>query len=61
MQITLCDKFKSLNPFVLRHETMQEVFLLIKRLNHIQTQSNEPTIQSNGDVIRRPASDDSWF
>ena len=61
MQITLCEKFKGLNPFILRSERMQEVFLLIKRLNNAQTQINEPTIQSNGDVIRRPASDDSWF
>lgn len=61
MQITLCEKFKGLNPFILRNERMQEVFLLIKRLNNAQTQINEPTIQSNGDVIRRPASDDSWF
>lgn len=61
LQITLCDKFKGLNPFILRHETMQEVFLLIKRLNNTQTQEND-TIQSfNGDVIRRPATDDSWF
>lgn len=61
MQITLCEKFKGLNPFILRSERMQEVFLLIKRLNNAQTQINEPTIQSNGDVIRRPALDDSWF
>lgn len=61
LQITLCDKFKGLNPFILRNETMQEVFLLIKRLNNAQKEINEPIIQSNGDVIRRPASDDSWF
>lgn len=61
LQITLCDKFKGLNPFILRHETMQEVFLLMKRLNSAQMQSNEPIQRLNGDVIRRPATDDSWF
>lgn len=61
LQITICDKFKGLNPFILRHETMQEVFLLIKRLNNTQTQENDHIQSCNGDVIRRPATDDSWF
>ena len=33
----------------------------MKRLNSAQTQSNEPIQRLNGDVIRRPATDDSWF
>lgn len=61
LQITLCDKFKGLNPFILRHETVKEVFLLIRRLNSVQDYGYEHVQGSKGEVIRRPASDDSWF
>lgn len=60
LQITLCEKFSGLTPFVLRRETMQEVFLLMKRFDSAQMQQKEPIHQSNNDVIRRPATDD-WF
>ena len=57
MNVNICERFTSLNPFDIRRKPAKEVFLLVKRLNEY----NRNNLSSNGKkIIRRPASD-TWF
>lgn len=57
MNMNICERFASLNPFDIRRKSAKEVFLLVKRLNEY----NRNNLNSSGKkIIRRPASD-TWF
>ncbi|RGT61655.1 hypothetical protein DWX17_21585 [[Clostridium] innocuum] len=61
MQDMLCTRYTGMNPLMLRKERSGEVFKLVKRiLDSIEV--NEEEIQNNNNrVIRRKATDDSWY
>ena len=55
MELTLCERFPSLNPFQIRKEKACEVFLLLRRLRNNNEKQHKKT-----NKIRRPAGD-NWF
>jgi len=55
MELTLADRFPSLNPLAIRREKAREVFVLLGRLVD-KGSRKEPARKK----IRRPAGDD-WF
>ena len=68
----LCSRYSSLNPFMIRREKSGEVFLLINRVMKQRKESEDlKTPLKKGDqvlydvkgnkIIRRPATDDSWY
>lgn len=68
----LCSRYSSLNPFMIRSEKSGEVFLLINRVMKQRKESEDlKTPLKKGDqvlydgkgnkIIRRPATDDSWY
>nr|DAM37046.1 MAG TPA: hypothetical protein [Caudoviricetes sp.] len=61
MQDMICTRYTGMNPLMLRKERSGEVFKLVRRiLDSIDT--NDEIIQNNSDrVIRRKATDDSWY
>lgn len=61
MQDMLCTRYTGMNPLMLRKERSGEVFKLVKRiLDSIEV--NEEELQNNTNrVIRRKATDDSWY
>ena len=55
--LTLCEKFPSLNPLEVRRAKAREIFLLLRRMN----KRKKPKTGRNGEqIIRRPAGD-NWF
>lgn len=65
---TLCQRYTSLTPFVVRKEKLGEVILLINRINEKNDTDNglekgdQVIHKSNGDVvIRRKATNDNWY
>lgn len=62
MQVSISDRFTSLNPISLREKRLKEVCLLVYRLNDYN-QRHEKTPSGVGakkGKIRKPAGDD-WF
>lgn len=63
----LCERYTSLNPFLIRRERNGEVFMLINRIitstNKKENGNNEQVIvKANGDkIIRREAKNDDWY
>lgn len=63
----LCERYTSLNPFLIRRERNGEVFMLINRIitstNKKENRNNEQVIvKANGDkIIRREAKNDDWY
>lgn len=68
MEDNLCQRYTSLNPFMIRREKSGEVFLLVNRINVKRARENgiapEDTVwtDSQGRThIRRPAKNDDWY
>ena len=65
LQVSICDRFPSLSPFKLRKTTFHELCVFIRRMNGHNKRENKREMKkknSNGKtVIRRPATDDSWY
>lgn len=65
IEMNLCDRFSALTPFNIRQQRAYEVFLLINRLNSFNSRKNkeQKTINSvtNKTVIRKAATDDTWY
>ena len=60
IQMSLCERFPTLTPFMLRREKAREVFLLISRLNKHSQKENANQTSNDTRVIRKPAGD-NWF
>lgn len=58
LQVSICERFTSLNPIMLRREKAREVFLLINRYNRYSIREQRNAKKKK--VIRKPAGDD-WF
>jgi len=67
MNINLCDRFPSLNPFAVRRERFHDVILIFIRQiekNHRSGKTNreqEFTTKGGQKVIRREANNDDWY
>lgn len=68
LEDNLCQRYTSLNPFVIRREKVGEVFLLVKRLNRLNQakkgirSDDKVWIDSKGNRhIRRKAQNDDWY
>ena len=58
INICICDRFTSLNPFEVRKQRFKDVFCLIKKLTIYNKRHKK---NKNGKrIIRKPASD-NWF
>ncbi len=68
LEDNLCQRYTSLNPFVIRREKVGEVFLLVKRLNRLNQakkgirSDDKVWIDNKGNRhIRRKAQNDDWY
>lgn len=68
LEDNLCQRYTSLNPFIVRREKVGEVFLLIKRLNRLNQakkgirSDDKVWIDKKGNKhIRRKAQNDDWY
>lgn len=68
LEDNLCQRYTSLNPFIVRREKVGEVFLLIKRLNRLNQakkgikRDDKVWIDKRGNKhIRRKAQNDDWY
>lgn len=62
----LCDRYNSLNPFMIRREKASEVFLLINRIKQTankKVKSDEQIFYDDkgNRIIRRKAKNDDWY
>lgn len=69
LEDNLCQRYSALNPFIVRHEKVGEVLLLVRRINTQNRRKNGITrdvdkvwIDKNGNRhIRRKATKDDWW
>lgn len=59
MELTLAERFPSLNPIAIRKEKAREVFTLLRRLAEKKARESKEK-KPRKRVIRRPAGD-NWF
>ena len=68
LEDNLCQRYSSLNPFIVRREKVGEVFLLVLRINRMKQREkgiqkgDQVWIDKKGDThIRRKAQNDDWY
>ena len=60
LEMEICNRFPTVDPFSIRKEKMREIFLLVRRLRIYDEANNQNNKNKRKKQIRRPASD-SWF
>ena len=60
LEMEICNRFPTVNPFSIRKEKMREIFLLVRRLRIYDEANNQNNKNKRKKQIRRTASD-SWF
>ena len=67
ININLCDRFPSLDPFKVRSQRFHDVMLIFKRLTEQVQQEQKVELKKSGvkktqkGVVMRPAQNDDWY